>query len=64
MSLVALVCAASVPDPAQPVPLVLGILSGAPLFKYRSNLAAVVLGLIGISLGAWQVWRLRNEAHQ
>ena len=58
----AAVCAAAIPDPAQPVPLVLGIGAGGALCKYRYNLAGVAIGLVGIGVGAARVWQLRREA--
>lgn len=51
---VALICALAIPDPSQPVPLVLALLLFAP--RYRSNLWAAAVGSLGIGLGALRVW--------
>lgn len=55
---VALICALAVPDPSQPVPLVLALLLFAP--RYRSNLWAAAVGSLGIVLGVLRVWDERS----
>lgn len=56
------ICAAAIPDPAQPVPFAFVVFVFTPW--YGENLAACTLALIGIGLGVWNVWRLRLEAHE
>ena len=60
LGLLAAVCAVAIPDPTQPVPLVLGIAVGGTLFTHRYNLAGVALGLVGVGVGTYEVWRLRG----
>jgi hypothetical protein len=55
---VALICALAIPDPSQPVPLVLSLLLFAP--RYRSNLWAAAVGSLGIGLGALRVGAERS----
>ena len=55
---VALITAVSIPDPTQPVPLVLSLLFFTP--RYSSNLWAVAVGILGIVLATVHVWSLRS----
>lgn len=55
---IALITAVSVPDPTQPVPLVLSLLFFTP--RYSSNLWAVAVGMLGIVLATVHVWSLRS----
>jgi len=55
---IALITAVSIPDPTQPVPLVLSLLFFTP--RYRSNLCAVAVGILGIVIGSLHVWSLRS----
>ncbi len=55
---IALICASAIPDPSQPVPLVLALLLFTP--RYRANLWATAVGLLGIGLGALHVWSARS----
>lgn len=52
--------AISIPDPAQPLPLVLAVLLFSP--PYAANRWAAALGTFGIVLGAWRVWMLRSPS--
>ena len=58
VAVVALICALAIPDPSQPVPLVLALLLFAP--RYRSNLWAAAVGGLGIGLGVLRVWAERS----
>tara|TARA_X000000368_G_scaffold358012_1_gene300669 strand:+ start:2139 stop:3197 length:1059 start_codon:yes stop_codon:yes gene_type:complete len=58
VAIIALICAVSIPDPTQPVPLVLTLLLFTP--RYRSNLWAAAVGLLGIGLGVLRVWGERS----
>lgn len=55
---IALICAFAIPDPSQPVPLVLALLFFTP--RYRSNLWATAIGLLGVGLGVVHVWSVRS----
>jgi len=57
-AVVALLCAIIVPDPSQPVPLVLALLLFAP--RYRTNLWAAAIGALGIGLGVLRVMSERS----
>lgn len=58
VAVVALICALAIPDPSQPVPLVLALLLFTP--RYQSNLWAAAVGLLGIGLGVLRVWTERS----
>ena len=58
VAIIAAICASSVPDPAQPVPLVLGLLLFTP--KYSQNILAILIGLFGIAIGVVHVWSVRS----
>jgi hypothetical protein len=55
---IACICAFAIPDPSQPVPLVLSLLLFTP--RYRSNLWATAIGLLGIGLGILHAWLARS----
>lgn len=57
-AVVALLCAILVPDPSQPVPLVVALLLFAP--RYRANLWAAAIGALGIGLGVLRVLSERS----
>lgn len=56
---IAAICAVAIPDPSQPLPLVLTLLFFTP--RYPSNLWAVAVGLLGIGLGVLHVWSVRSS---
>ena len=57
-AIVAFVCAATIPDPAIPVPLALGLLLFTP--KYRANLIASGIAALGVAAGAAHVYARRS----
>jgi len=58
VAVIALITAVSIPDPTQPVPLVLSLLFFTP--RYSSNLWAAAVGILGIVLGTVHVWSVRS----
>lgn len=57
-AVVTLLCAVFVPDPSQPVPLVVALLLFAP--RYQTNLWAAAIGALGIGLGVLRVLSERS----
>ena len=55
---IASICAFAIPDPSQPIPLVVALLFFTP--RYRSNLWATAVGLLGIGLGVLHGWSVRS----
>lgn len=58
VSVVLLVCATAIPDPAQPLPFVVIVLLFTP--KSRENLLAVTIGVCGVVLGTFRIFELRE----
>ena len=52
-------CAVAIPDPAQPFPFLVAVFFFVPW--YGQNLAACAIALLGLLVGVWNVYRLRQE---